>query len=120
MRVHAANFHLQPHIASVDFAQVRLFVEPAFAARLPLEVLNGIGYKDIVALECRHIQARVKYAARGAYEGTATQILFIARLLTDKHDSGIARSLARDRLRGVLPQIAAPAVLQLVRDVFCV
>lgn len=33
--------HLQPHIAGVDFA---LFVQPAFAARLPLQVLNGIGY----------------------------------------------------------------------------
>jgi len=61
-------------------------------------VLNGIGYEDLVALECRHMQARVKYPARGAYERTATQILFIARLLTDQHDSGIARSFARDRL----------------------
>jgi hypothetical protein len=120
MRFHAANFHLQPHIASVDFAQVRLFVEPALAARLPLEVLYGIGYEDLVALECRRIKAQVKYPARRSYEGMATQILFIARLFADKHDSGITRPFARDGSRGVLPQIAAPAVLQLVRDVFCV
>jgi hypothetical protein len=36
--------------ASVDFAQVRLFVQSALAAaQLPLEVHNGIGYEAQVA-----------------------------------------------------------------------
>jgi hypothetical protein len=51
----------------------------------------------------------VEYPARRSYEGAVTQILFIARLLTDKHDS--SRSFARDGLRAVPPQIAAAAVL---------
>jgi hypothetical protein len=46
----------------------------------------------------------------------ATQVLFITWLLTDEHDSCMARSFAGDGLRRVLPQIASPALLQVAGD----
>jgi hypothetical protein len=74
-------------------------------------VLDGIGDEDLAAVESRHIQALVQYPARWPHEGMAAQILFLARLFADQHNSGMSRSFARDGLRGVLPQIAAAAVL---------
>jgi hypothetical protein len=37
------DLEVEPEVASIDLAQARLLVQPALAARLPLEVLDGVG-----------------------------------------------------------------------------
>ena len=45
------DFRLQPRAASGNFSRVRLFMDSAFAARLPFEMLYRIGNVDWFAIK---------------------------------------------------------------------
>lgn len=84
-------------------------VQPPLAARLVLEVLDGVGEIDRLAVEASRRQRLVQHAPGGPDEGTARHVLAVARLLADEHDGSRHRPLAEYRLRRVAIERAPPA-----------
>jgi hypothetical protein len=74
-----------------------------------LEVLHGVGDKQIPAIDPGVSQRTIQHAAGRADERQAGPILMVAGLLADQHHRGASRSLAGHRLGGVLVKRTAPA-----------
>src|SRR5205807_9324739 len=89
---------------------VRLVVDAALAARLPLEVLDGVRDVDAAAVDAGGGERLVKDAPCRPDEGTAREILPVARLLADEHQLRTRRAFAEDGLRRVPPELAGAAV----------
>ena len=102
---------LEPRKTGSHFAGTRGLVQPALGAGVarPLEVLDGIGDVDIVAVDSRDVECVIEQTARGTNEGSSLLVLLIARLLTNSDDARRTRTLAEHGLRAHLPQVAAPA-----------
>ena len=100
----------QPRPAGDDVGSQRTLVEPALAARLPAEVLDGVGEVDAAAIDAGTLERVVEHTPRRADEQRALDVLAVARLLADKRQARLARPLAEHDLRASLPEIAAAAV----------
>ena len=100
----------QPRPAGDDVGSQRTLVEPALAARLPAEVLDGVGQVDAAAIDARTFERVVEHASRRAHERPALDVLVVARLLADEREARLAGPLAEYDLRASLPEIAAAAV----------
>src|SRR3954451_21058811 len=85
----------------------RAVVEAPLAARLPAEVLDGVGEVDGIALDAGQLERRVEHVTRWSDEGMARHVLAIAGLLTDEHERRAGRTLTEDRLRRRRPELAA-------------
>src|SRR4051812_2578271 len=81
----------------------------SLAARLPLEVLDGVRHVHVRAIDTRFGQCSVEQVARWSDEGPAGEVLLVARLLPHEHDGGLVRALAEDGLGTELPELARPA-----------
>src|SRR2546423_1894133 len=88
----------------------RRLVKAPLAARLPLEVLYGVRYVDVVALHSGGLERAVEKPSGGADERQAFLVLLVARLLADQHDASVGRAGAEHRLGGVRPQRAVLAL----------
>src|SRR5438874_3955747 len=64
-RLDELDFRIEPRPARRNFAGVWLFVDPAFATRLPLEVLHDVGHVDGVAIDARFLERAVEQTACG-------------------------------------------------------
>jgi len=108
----ADGFYLsiQPGAACCDFAHGGFFMDAALAARLPLEVLYGIRDVCSAALDAGFFQAGVEQTARGSDEGTASEILLIAGLLTNEQNRCRGATLSEDGLRGIAIEVATAAL----------
>src|SRR4051812_5791245 len=51
LRSNGVNFGIEPRTAGRDLDRVRLLVNAALAARLPLEVLHGIGDVHLLSID---------------------------------------------------------------------
>ena len=100
----------QPGPAGDDVGSQGTLVEPALAARLPAEVLDGVGQVDAAAIDARTFERIVEHASRRPYERPALDVLVVARLLPDEREARLAGPLAEYDLRASLPEIAAAAV----------
>ncbi len=107
---------VEPEAADIDLARVGLLVEAPLAARLVLEMLDGIGDVDSRALDAGRLERRIEDLAGGTDEGTPGQILLIARLLADQHHMSVGRTLAEYSLGRVLVEVAAGAAARLLRE----
>src|SRR5438034_9884676 len=108
-RLDDLNLRLQPRTAGVDLPGVRLLVDAALAARLPLEVLDDVGDVDPRPVDARFDQRLVEQSAGGTDERAANEILAVARLLADEHHGRSLPPFAEHRLRAGLPEIAGLA-----------
>ena len=61
-RLHDSQFGFHPRPAGGDLARVRFLMDAPFAARLPFEMLHGIGDINVVAIDPRFFQARGRAA----------------------------------------------------------
>ncbi|AUW46788.1 hypothetical protein CUJ84_pRLN2000244 (plasmid) [Rhizobium leguminosarum] len=95
----------EPPGATPDLTGIRLCMQPPFAARRELEVLDGIGDIAALSVEIGLFQAAIEQLAGGTDKGPAAQILLIARLLADENDLGFHRTFAEDDLRGIPVEI---------------
>jgi hypothetical protein len=84
-------------------------VDPALAARLPFEVLDGVRDVGELPVDPGRVEPLVEDAPGGADERLAGQILLVPGLLPDEEDLGRAPALPEDRLRASLPEVARPA-----------
>src|SRR6185436_13976037 len=96
----------QPLVASRDFQLAGLLVNAAPAARLELEMLDGVRDVREATFDVRLLECCVEQLARRSDKGTAGDVLLIARLFADEDDTGRLRSFAPHCLRRVLPQRA--------------
>jgi hypothetical protein len=91
-------------------------VEPAFAARLELEVFDSVCHVDRRPLDGGIAQCAIEQPARGAHERSARDVLLIAGLLADENEPRVGRAFAEHGLRCVSPQLAAAAVASELRE----
>src|SRR5213595_1636102 len=53
------QFRFQPRTARCDFARVRLLMNPAFAARLPLKMFHRIGHVNLRSINSSFLERAV-------------------------------------------------------------
>jgi hypothetical protein len=87
-RVYKSQFLVQPPPVVCDLACRRLLVDAALAALLELEVLDGIGDVDAVALDASFRHRPVEELAGGSNEGFPLVVFLVARLLANEGDRG--------------------------------
>src|SRR6185369_10029109 len=90
----------------------RRLVDATLAAQLELEVLDRVGDVDLAARDAELLERAGEKLPGRTDEGTALQILLVARLLAHEHQPGAAAAFAADRLRRVLADRALAASLQ--------
>lgn len=110
--VNGADFCVEPGAAGSHFGEAGLLVDAAFAARLPLEMLNGVSYVDFLAVDAGFYQASVEEQASGANKRMSFDIFTVAGLLADKNKARVPGAFTEDGLRGVLVKGTALAVLR--------
>jgi hypothetical protein len=114
-RLDVRQFLVEPVVAGLDLALRRGLVQAPLAARLPLEMLDGVGDVDGVAVDAGLGADTVEQLAGRPDEGLAGQVFLVARLLADEHDLRLLRAFAGNGLGRELPQFAAPAFVQFRR-----
>src|SRR5438093_10521924 len=116
-RLDELDLDIQPGAAGRNLGRVGLLMNPALAARLPLEVLHDVGDVDRSAIDARSFERAIEQLACGADEWTPGEIFGVARLLAHQHQLGLTRAFAEDGLRAVLPQVASLTRLRYDSDV---
>jgi len=103
------NFELclQPGPAGYHLAYERFLVHTSLATLYPLEVLDCIGYVNLLTGDPCFGQGLVKQASRRSDERMALPIFLISRLLSYKDDTGILRSLAENGLSCIFIYLAS-------------
>src|SRR4051812_28253842 len=100
---------VDPPAAGGDLADVGLVVDPPFAAKNKFKMLDGVGAVAGRTVDPRFLQSLVEHCARRTDERPPGEILLVARLLSDKHDSGVQRTLPEHGLGGELVELAPRA-----------
>jgi len=103
-RLNLFQFGIEPGAAGGDFAGAGSFMEAAFAARLPFEVLDGVGDVDFVAVDAGFGEAAVEQQAGGTDKGLAFAIFAVAGLFADEDEAGRCIAGAKDGLGGVFKE----------------
>ena len=99
----------EPRAAGRHLGPVRLLVDPALPARLPLEVLDRVRDVDGRAVDSGRLEGLVEQPPGGADERPPGAVLLVAGLLADEHRRRPARTLPEHGLRSDLPELAATA-----------
>src|SRR5436190_90275 len=102
-RLHHLELRLEPGPAGRHLGPVGLLVDPALAARLPLEMLDGVRHIDARAVDSGRLERLVEDPARRAHERLAGAVLLIARLFADEDRARAGGAFAEDRLGADLP-----------------
>ena len=80
------DFGFEPRATGVHFFRAWFFVDAAFPAWLPFEMLDGICQVDPFAVDTRGEEGFVQEFSGRADERFSLEILLIARLFADHHD----------------------------------
>src|SRR4030095_16032312 len=83
-RFYYRDLSLEPGTACGNFLSVRFFVDAAFATRLPLKMFDNISDVSLRAINSSFDERLIKKPAGGTDERFSSEILFIARLLSDE------------------------------------
>ena len=108
--LHDREFVLNPRPARLDLALTRLLVDPPFAPRLPLEVLDDVRDIHLSPIDASVFERAIEQLSGRAVERMTAEIFVVARLLADEHHLGALAAFPEDGLRRVLPEIAVTAV----------
>ncbi len=103
------EFAFEPRRAGANFADIRLLVQAALAARLEFEVLHRIGDVGAAAVEAGFRQRAIEKLARRPDERAAGEIFLVARLFADEQNRRGARPFAENGLRRRRPERAGAA-----------
>ncbi len=100
---------LEPGTAGGDLAPVRLRVDPALAARCPLEVLDHVRHVGGAPVDSSILERLIEQSAGGADERLSLTVLAVSRLLPDQHQPCGGSPGAEHGLRSRPPQLACGA-----------
>src|SRR4051812_32985784 len=114
--LHHFEFRLEPRVARGDLLGARAFVDAAFPAWRPLEVLDRVRDVHGVAVDAGLLQGLVEQTTGGTDERAALEVLPVARLLADHHDLRARTPLAEHGLGRVAEQIASLAACSGLRE----
>jgi len=104
-----SGFRTATSASSHDLQLIRLLVNAPLTPRLPLEVLYGVGEVNILTVKARSRQRFVENSAGGSDERLALLVFFVARLLSDKNNASVWRSLTEHGLRATFVEVASRA-----------
>ena len=93
------------------FAGIGLRMEPTLAALCELEMFDRIGDITAIPINPSHDQGCIQNSARRPDKWASEDIFPVARLLADQNDICLFWPLAKDRLSGMLVEIASFAML---------
>lgn len=105
------HFRFQPRLARFDLPRRRLRVNALLAARLKLEMFDGVGDVRFAAIDADLVEKLVEQFSRRTDEWFASEIFLIPRLLADEHDLRMHRAFPEDGLRRMLVKITSAAAL---------
>ncbi len=88
---------------SGNLSGIRLFVNAAFAARLPFKVFDGIRNVNFFSINPRFHQSFIQHSSGRTNKRLPFQILSIARLFPYENNFGFRSALAKYGLRCALP-----------------
>src|SRR5262245_44594813 len=109
LRSHDGALAFEPPFAAIDFMSIRALVQAALAAHLMFEVFDRIGDEHILALDAGLLQRLIQEAAGRTDKWATGEILLVAWLLADQHQTRMCSPLARHNLGGELIERAARA-----------
>jgi hypothetical protein len=104
------QLQIEPWPAGADVAGVRPLVKAPLAAWAPPEMFDDIRHEDLLAVDSGGLERFIEDPTGRADEDVTLTVLLIPWLLPDEGQSGPRRTLTEDRLRGVFPELARPAV----------
>jgi hypothetical protein len=110
LRVDELELGVEPLLARHDLPPVRLVVEAALAACLPLEVLDRVREIHVAPLDLRVGERLVEDASGRSDERVAGEVLAVAGLLAHQHHAGRRRAFPEHGLRRPTVEIAGFAV----------
>ena len=85
-------------------------MEPTLAALCEFEMFDRVGDITAIPINASHDQACIQNGARGPDKWAPDDIFPVARLLADQNDICLFWPLAKDRLGGMLVEIASFAM----------
>src|SRR5262249_13477304 len=94
-RLHDGELVLEPGTARLDLALSRLLMDPPFAARLPLEMLDDVRHIHLASIDARVFECAIEQFPRWTDERMTREILVVAGLLAHQHDRCAAPDLRR-------------------------
>jgi hypothetical protein len=95
--MHEFQLLVEPPAVVPDLACSRPLVNAALAALLELEVLDGIGEVDALAIDARISHGPIEQPAGRSHERPAQPVLLMPGLLTDESDRSADGAFARHR-----------------------
>jgi hypothetical protein len=110
--LNSGDFGVEPWTACGNLHRARLRVDAALAARLPVEMLYGVRYVDFAPVDSGGDQRLIQHRSCGTDEGLPGEVFFVAGLLAYKHDFRVRGTFSENRLRSLLPEIAAATFLR--------
>src|SRR4051812_29150411 len=114
--LHELQLEPEPVLARGHLGAIRFLVDAPLSLRRPLEVLHRVRHVHALPIDARFDQRFVEEVPGWPDERLADLVLLITGLLAHEHDVRGAWSLAEDRLRPRLPEIARTAPLRGVFD----
>src|SRR6266498_5597813 len=97
---------VEPRPARRDLRPRRLCMDPALAARLPLEVLDHVRHVRERPVDARLVERLVEQTSRRSDKRAALAVLTVARLLADEHYLRALRAFTEDCLSCRTPERA--------------
>src|SRR2546423_6978056 len=76
--LHDFYFRLEPRLTRGDFARAGLGMDSAFSARLPFEMLDGVGDVDFGTIDAGLFKSPIEHHSRRADEWLAGLVFLIA------------------------------------------
>ncbi len=111
-RLHDRDLAGQPRRARSNLGDLGLGVDAALTAHDVFEVLHRVGDVHVVHGDAGRLDRVVKHTPGGADERMTFAVFAVAGLLADEHRRGAALAFTENRLRRVLVEIAAAAMLR--------
>ena len=96
-RLDGGNLGVEPRLARAHLAPARLLVDAARASAQSLEVLHNIGEVDGTAVNANFHHLAVQQPPCRTHERLPGQVLFVTRLLSNKHDARSRRTIPTTR-----------------------
>jgi hypothetical protein len=111
VRSDESQLGVEPRPARGELRRVGLVVDPALAARLPLEVLDRVRDVHLTAIDAGFLECFVEHAAGGPDERMTGDVFLVTGLLADEHYLRRCRAFTEHGLRCVAPQVATATLV---------
>src|SRR5947208_16307634 len=93
-----------------NYFRVWFFVDAAFAARFPLEMLDDVSDISFLAINACFFKCFVEQFAGRTNKRLAFEVFIVAGLLADEENFSLASAGAKDGLRAALIKVAGLAI----------